>query len=404
MRHHLTVRSRAKARGAHVGISGSVRIPFLAPHPKGITVISKKAIALCATVGVTLSGIALATPANAEPVSNSYSIVGSDTLEDVVSALANGTNISGSTVRSTVNLTSIGSFDATGSSYITTKSGGVRFGRPNGSGDGVKALSRSIDGAAYTSGTPGSPTGVVITGQVDIARSSSAGTANANGELMYVPFGRDAIAYAYNGTAADISSLSGSEMKSLYECSVTTVNGVTVTPIIPQNGSGTRKDWLAKIGSSETAMRTVAEGGCVVEGQEHDATTLTTNSVMPMAVSRWIAMNTGASYDKRGTGTLGSMVAGTSPVTGTGSAMVPNPTYYADTTWGRDTYLVVEYARVSLGNAKYDANLAKLIDPTQATALTNTSAVATRAGAVKKKYGFLAPTSGVVAYRVAKTS
>lgn len=404
MRHSLTVPPKALTTGEHVGTSGSVRIPFLAPHPKGITVISKKAIAFCATVGVTLSGIALAAPAHADPVSNSYSIVGSDTLEDVVSALANGTSITSSAIRSTVNGASIGSFDATGSPYITTKSSGVRFGRPNGSGDGVKALSRSIDGAAYTSGTAGSPVNVVITGQVDIARSSSAGTANANGELMYVPFGRDAIAYAYNGTATDISSLSGSEMKSLYECSVTTVNGVTVTPIIPQNGSGTRKDWLGKIGSSETAMRTVAEGGCVVEGQEHDATTLTTNSVMPMAVSRWIAMNTGASYDKRGTGTLGSMVAGTSPVTGTGTAMVPNATYYSDTTWGRDTYLVVEYARVNSASAKYDVNLAKLLDAAQGNSLTNSQTLITKAGAVKKKFGFLAPTSGVVAYRVAKTA
>jgi ABC-type phosphate transport system substrate-binding protein len=366
---------------------------------------SKKAIALCATVGVALSGFAIATPAFADPVSNSYTIVGSDTLEDVVSALANGTAITGSSVRSTVNKTSIGSFDATGSPYITTKSSGVRFGRPNGSGDGVKALSRSIDGAAYTSGTTGSPTNVIITGQVDIARSSSAGTANVNGELMYVPFGRDAIAYAYKGTANGIDGITASQMKSLYECSSGfQIGGTTVTPIIPQAGSGTRKDFLAKIGSSEALMLTVGEGGCVVEGQEHDATSLTAESVMPMAVSRWIAMNTGASYDKRGTGTLGSLVTGVAPVTGTGSSMVPNAPYYADTTWGRDTYLVVEYARVNSADAKYDANLAKLLDSAQSTALTNTSSVVSRAGAVKKKFGFLAPTSGVVAYRVAKTA
>ncbi len=378
---------------------------FLAAHPKGITVISKKAIALCATVGVAISGIALATPANAEPVSNSYSIVGSDTLEDVVNALANGTLITGSNVRTTVNLSTIGSFDATGSPYITTKSAGIRFGRPNGSGDGVKALSRSIDGGQYTSGTAGSPTNVTLTGQVDIARSSSAGALNAAGELMYVPFGRDAIAYAYKGVATGIDAISKSQMKSLYECSAGfQIGGVTVTPIIPQAGSGTRKDFLSKIGSDETLMKTVAEGGCVVEGQEHDATTLTAESVMPMAVSRWIAMNTGASYDKRGTGTLGSLVAGQSPVIGTGTTMAPNPAYYSDATWGRDTYLVVEYARVNSQDAKYDANLAKLLDPTLATALTNSQTTTpAKAGSVKKKFGFLAPTAGVVAYRVAKT-
>ncbi|MGO4785529.1 hypothetical protein [Cryobacterium sp. W22_MBD10_FK3] len=366
--------------------------------------ISKKAIAFCATVGVTLSGIALAAPAHADPVSNSYSIVGSDTLEDVVSALANGTAISGASVRSTANSTTIGSFDATGSPYITTKTSGVRFGRPNGSGDGVKALSRSIDGSKYTSATPGSPANVVITGQVDIARSSSGGTKDANGELLYVPFGRDAIAYAYKGAASGIDSITASQMKSLYECSAGfQIGGTTVTPIIPQGGSGTRKDFISKIGVTETSMLTVAEGGCVVEGQEHDATTLTAESVMPMAVSRWIAMNTGASYDKRGTGALGSLVSGQAPVTGAGSAMVPNPAYYADTTWGRDTFLVVQYARVNSADPKYDANLDKLLDSTQATGLTNSQTLISKAGAVKRKFGFLAPTAGVVAYRVAKT-
>jgi hypothetical protein len=46
-------------------------------------VISKKSAAMAAIIGVALSGFALA-PAQAEPVSNSFSIVGSDTLEDVV--------------------------------------------------------------------------------------------------------------------------------------------------------------------------------------------------------------------------------------------------------------------------------------------------------------------------------
>ena len=388
-----------------VGTGESDRARLFATHPKGITVISKKAIALCATVGIALSGIAIAAPANADPVSNSYTVVGSDTLEDVVSALANGTSVTGSSVRTTANGTTIGSFDATGSSYITAKSGGVRFGRPNGSSDGVKALSRSMDGASYTAaaqvGKPASPA-AVITGQVDIARSSSGGTLNTSGELLYVPFGRDAFAYAYNGAGLD--TITGSQMKSLYECSLTTINGVAVTPIVPQAGSGTRKDWVQKIGTSETAMLTVSEGGCVVEGQEHDATSLVTNSVMPMGVSRWIAMNTGSSFDKRGTGSLGTLISGVSPVTGTGTAMVPNAAYYADPTWGRDTFLVVPFARVDAANAAYDANLAALIDATKSTSLTNSSPIVSRSGAVKKKFGFLAPTTGLTPYRVAKTA
>ncbi|TFC34844.1 hypothetical protein E3O55_02235 [Cryobacterium sp. MDB1-18-2] len=363
--------------------------------------ISKKAIALCATVGVALTGFAIATPANAEPVSNSYVAVGSDTLEDVVSALANGSSLSGSSVRSTTaGGATIGSFDATGTAYITTKSSGVRFGRPNGSGDGRTALLRSIDGAAYTSGTVGAPAAVVISGQVDIARSSGSGTVDAAGSLIQVPFGRDAIAYAYdNGsTATGIDTIDTATMTSLYTCSVTTLGGVTVTPIIPQAGSGTRKDFMAKIGVTDATL-----GSCVQTGQEHDASNLGINQIMPMSVSRWVAMNTGASYPKKkDTTVLGSLVAGTTPVTGTGTSMVPNATYYADSVWGRDTYLVVQYARVDPTNASYDATLAGLLDPTKSTSLTNSqTSLASKAGSLKKKFGILAP-STTTAVRISK--
>lgn len=362
--------------------------------------ISKKAIALCATVGVAISGIAIATPATAEPVSNSYSIVGSDTLEDVVSALANGSSLTGASVRSLAAGASMGSFDATGSSYITAKSSGVRFGRPNGSGDGRTALLRSIDGAPYTSGTVGAPANVVITGQVDIARSSGSGTVDPAGSLIQVPFGRDAIAYAFDSgsTAPGIDTIDAATMTSLYTCSTTQLGGVTVTPVIPQAGSGTRKDFMSKIGVTDATL-----GSCVTVGQEHDASALGINTIMPMSVSRWVAMNTGASYPKKkATTVLGSLVAGTTPVTGTGTAMVPNQTYYNDSTWGRDTYLVVEYARVDPTNAAYDATLAGLLDPTKSTSLTNSqTSFSAKAGALKKKFGILAP-STTTAVRISK--
>jgi hypothetical protein len=360
----------------------------------------KKAIALCATVGVVLSGIVLVSPANAEPVSNSYSIVGSDTLEDVVSALVNGSTLSGSFVRTTAGGTTLGSFDATGTSYITTKPGGMRFGRPNGSGDGRTALLRSIDGAAYTSGTIGAPAAVTISGQVDIARSSGAGTQDPAGSLVQVPFGRDAIAYAYDSasTATGIGAISAAAMTSLYTCTITTIGGVTVTPVIPQPGSGTRKDFMSKIGVTDATL-----GACVTTGQEHDASSLAVNSVMPMSVSRWVAMNTGASFPKKkATTVLGSLVTAVAPVTGTGTDMVPNKAYYDDSTWGRDTYLVVEFARVDPTSTAYDSKLADLLDPTKITSLTNTQAtVAGQSGSLKKKFGILAP-SVTTAVRISK--
>ncbi|CAL8978948.1 hypothetical protein PROP_02648 [Propionicimonas sp. T2.31MG-18] len=340
-----------------------------------------------------------ASTASAEPVSDSYVIVGSDTLQDVVNALINGTNITGPTLRSTASGAFAGSYDATGSTLIQTKTLGPRFGRPNGSSDGVKALSRSIDGAAYKAGTAGSPT-VVITGQVDIARSSSGATAVADGPLRYIPFGRDALSYAHTGTATAFDSIDAATLKGLYECTVTQVGGVTVTPVIPQAGSGTRKDFLAKISSTETLMKEVSEGGCVVVGQEHDTefladgtTAFPANAVTPMSAAQWVAQNTGAGIDRRGANAKIGSPTGVSPVTGTGAAMEPNSAFYTNTTWGRDTYLVVENARVTLGDPKYDAALANLVS-TSSSKLGNTGTAATsQAGSVKKKFGFLAPAS-----------
>lgn len=370
--------------------------------------ISRKVVALCAAFGVALTGASIAVPATAEPVANTFAIVGSDTLEDAVNGLVNGAV--GSSVRTFAKGSTMGSFDATGSPCIVTKAFGARFGRPNGSTDGVRALSRSIDGGTYTSATTTCPdnTARVITGYVDIARSSSARTAAPSGELLYIPFGRDAFAYAYHSTstAAGIATLTKAQLTAFFDCSVRTLDGATITPVVPQSGSGTRSDWLSKLGLTETTLVTVGEGGCVVEGQEHDGRSLTVaNSIMPMSASRWVAMQTGMTVSKIGSAVLAGIAdVGSAPVTGTGADTVPNSAYYADSTWGRDTYLVVEYARVNPSDPKYDADLAAAVDPTISDSLANTSStVSSRAGFWKKKFGFLAPASSTT-FRVAKVS
>ncbi|GAA3883879.1 substrate-binding domain-containing protein [Leifsonia kafniensis] len=348
---------------------------------------SRKALALCAVVGVTIAGLALSAPAQADPVSNSYALVGSDTLQDAGNALANGTNVTGTRVRAVAaDGTSIGSFDAFGSAAIQTKSSGVYFARPAGSGDGVKALSRSIDGAPYSVAGNTTPA-ISITGQVDIARSSS-GPASAaidpNGLLAYVPFGRDALSYAYNGTGLD--QLTGAQLKNIYECTLTVVNGVTVTPVLPQSGSGTAKFFLGAIGNPTL-------GSCVVPNvAENDGTVLNAaGKIVPFSVASWVAQKNGAAQNRTGTATLlGSTQGATAAFTGSGSSLVPNSAYYANSTWGRDTYVVVEYARITAG-AQFDAGLAALVDRTKAKSLTNFAASITTSGAVKTKFGFLAP-------------
>jgi len=357
-------------------------------------VSKKKFIAAGAALGVVATLFATAPAANAEPIANGPAIVGSDTLQDVVNALVNGTQVTTSDVRSTARSIFASSFDATGSVTIQTKSQGPRFGRPNGSSDGVKALSRSIQGTGYSSATPGSPTNVIISGQVDVARSSSGASTVADGLLLYIPFGRDALTYAHNGGSnVAFDTLDGPTLKGIYECTITTVGGVTVNPVIPQAGSGTRKDFLAAIGSNEAGMKELTEtGGCVAVGQEHDTSALATNAITPMSAAQWVAQNTGAGVDRRGAGVkLGSPVAGQVPVLGTGSAAVPNPDYYSNSTWGRNTFIVVENARVTSGDVKYDANLANLVSNATDKLGNIQSTLNAQAGKVKLKFGFLAP-------------
>ena len=173
-------------------------------------------------------------------------------------------------------------------------------------------------------------------------------------------------------------------------------NSIVVSPVLPQSGSGTRKDFLSKLSVTDSSL-------AVASGQEHDATTMTaTNSVMPMSVSRWIAMKNTASFDKSGTAKIGSIynatTLGASPVLTEGTKLVPNSAYYADSTWGRDVFLFVERARIESGNAKYDDNLFQLLDPS-VNALSNTETTgASKAGKVKALFGFLPPSSTTLAY------
>ena len=428
---------------------------------------AKKIVATVAVFGAGFAAFSTSSAVQAEPVSNSYSIVGSDTLEDVVNAIVNGTAITGSTVRVTQNGATLGSFDATGTPYIITKPGGVRFSRPNGSGEGFNALSSSMYegatasnnlftsaiyqgvGAVNGTGNASMPAGlknVNVFGQVDIARSSSGdpkttsrtGT-EADATIVRVPFARDAIALAFTPSlaaavcaagqdgdagAACIPYLTEAQLKSLYETTdaspFVTINSTNVPAkgVVPQAGSGTRKDFLTKINALETSALTAAiTAGRVGVGQEHDATAaaFTGDAVMPMSASRWIAMQNGASFDKSGTAVIGSVYTstvgtgtfGASPVLGTAPALTPNPAYYGDLNWGRNVYLFVERARIDnaftaggaiVAGSKYDANLAALLDPT-VNKLSNTETTgASKVGKVKLLFGFLAPSSTSLAY------
>ncbi|MFJ6652769.1 substrate-binding domain-containing protein [Microbacterium sp. NPDC091313] len=363
----------------------------------------KKIAALGAVVGVVLAGVGLASSASAEPVSNSYAIVGSDTLQDSMNALSNGTNVSGSFVRILANGKSVGNFDAFGSAAIQTKENGVYFARPNGSGSGRDALRASVSGANWSVTNNATPARV-IAGQVDIARSSSgAGTnASSDGRLLYVPYARDAVGYAYKGGTAAWANLTKAQLKAIYDGTLTSIDGVAVTPRLPQAGSGTRTFFLNALGYSGSAPTAPAVNDTGNTTPENDATVLGDNQIIPFSVANWVAQANNVS----GVNTvaaapsvqLGSPVAGQVPFTGTAPNLVPSAGFYADTTFGRDTYLIVERAKVQssftyTGAPAYDPVLAGLVDSTKTTSFTNFSTAPFAPGAVKRKFGFLAPSS-----------
>ena len=355
----------------------------------------KKIIAMSTVAGIALAGLAFSS-ASAEPVANSYVLVGSDTLQDSTNALTNGTGASGSFVRVLSNGASLGNFDAFGGAAIQTKPNGPFFGRPAGSGAGVTALRASITGNPYTAGGTNTTPAKVITGQVDIARSSSGPGSNANaaGQLLYVPYARDAVAYAYKGGTAAWANLTPAQLKQIFDGTLTTIDGVAIKPRLPQTGSGTRNFFLPAIGyaSGTTVAPGVSDVGNATP--ENDASVLAGGDIIPFSVASWVAQANGVTGVNSTTTTgvhLGSPIAGNAPYTGTAPSLVPNATYYASTSFGRDTYLVVENARVVAG-AKFDAGLAKLVDGSTAS-LNNFGALANTPGAVKKKFGFLAPST-----------
>lgn len=355
-----------------------------------------------ASVGIAtglLAGlVAVATPASADPVTGGYAIVGSDTLQDSMNALVNGTSVTGANVRVAANGVNLGSFDAFGGAKIRTKVTGGYFTRPGGSGAGVNALLASINGTPLN--------GESLTGQVDIARSSSGPAAvNVNGAIVYVPFARDAVAYAYQVPATDtacataLSSLTAAQLTAIYNAATpnTTLCSTAITPRLPQSNSGTRKFFLKALGVTTVGAAVPATDNQPTGQQENTGGQISDYQIIPFSAASWIAQSNGAAPNTIGafpTLKLGA-VNGQLAYSGTGSNLSPVAAAYSDTTFGRDTYLVVEYARVNSADPKYDPALATLVDPSKgANSLVSfVTALAGQPGAVKAKFGFMAPST-----------
>lgn len=342
-----------------------------------------------AAFAVAALALGVSVPANADPTPvGSFKPlvgVGSDTTENIVNGL-------GSVV------SNLGSYDATGSATIQTRSGGVLFNRPNGSGNGQRALSASIN----LTGTRVWPatTGVNITGQVDFARSSSAPSSSFPGsDLTFIPYARDAVSFAVSaasdfprdipaGAAAqDSISPAPFTLRNIYRGTVTSYadaefNSVTIRPLLPQTGSGTRSFWIGQLGLTEA---NITSGGVATDlgntVQEHNGTFVTgAGDIVPFSVAQFIQQGNYASLpttvvERRGNIQLGSI--------GTNKPYVPSATggveLNAAFPVNRLVFNVVSTARLS-GTSAADVQL-------QQAFAGSTSQVCAAASTIKQ-YGF----------------
>jgi hypothetical protein len=283
--------------------------------------------------------------------------VGSDTIQDVMNGMAKTITIGGVQV--------IGSYDAVTPvtaavhELISTRDSGAastQFTRPNGSGEGVKALSYSTFGSSNVLISGGT---TIPSGSVDFARSSSGPSGSYTGtdrDLAFIPFAQDAVTYAVSAASAfprnlplgpsysdaptnSVIDTAALNLYNIYHCTVSTYSAsgknYLIHPLLPQSGSGTRKYWVQKVGladSTGTELSTLpscvkdsypsssaAQGGGA-SVQEHDGTGLVDpGDIAPFSISQYLAQGNHKALpssvdERRGNIALGS-IGGFAPIT-----------------------------------------------------------------------------------------
>lgn len=343
------------------------------------------AVVFAAVIGLT---VAFAGPASADPATT-YVTVGSDTIQDVMNQFATD-EFPGQ----------IGSWDAvnpvTGTAHeIITPKAGCSMTRPNGSGEGLNALRKSINPntTATQLAAPPAP------GCVDFSRSSSGpgGNSVTDGQLQYIPFALDAVgtatgpATAVGGsdpavataiTHADLftegTTTSPGDLINLYKsCQPVTEGGVTYDPnipaaagdqqihlYVPQAGSGTRNFWANTLGFNATTLPSCVHDtivGTTTPVEEHDGTVYAQDAdgFGPFSIAQWVAQSNGH-HDRRHNAVVHSLTAAASG----GTAVTPltsGGTLNTNYPIRREVYTIVQRDRVVAGDSNFDPTLAALL-------------------------------------------
>jgi ABC-type phosphate transport system substrate-binding protein len=349
---------------------------------------TKKRLAFGLVVTAAVAAASIGGAAKADPKQYSAAVgVGSDTVQAVMNAMAgneNGINYTPIQSDAASGARQVVSFNALGSTCISPKINFGTFTRPNGSTQGRRALSRSIDGTKYGSAACG---GVIdVSGEVDFARSSAGPAAgDAGTALTYIPFGRDAVTFAYyqktpTATSPTITTLSQAQLVSLFSTGPQTIGGTRIVPCGIQLGSGTYNFWLGIVSGNTAATEAAAVATCLPFGnnatlggrlEENDALALqkagdalaassaaeaNTEVIIGFSAANYAAESNGVSAGTAPQSVnvgIGSETGLTNPLNGTAGAYTPNSAFYASTTFGRNVYTVWDTSVITsaLGNA-----------------------------------------------------
>jgi hypothetical protein len=351
---------------------------------------------------VTAGGTAQADPA----WTTGFVGVGADVTQDLWAAYSGASPAPGLSQANTTfytplnagsaqNFLTVSSYDAnppgqptTTAGCIITKAGGNAWDRPNSSTEGLNALEDSVTGTLWE----GSPTctgaGENITGQVAFARSAR-GVKTAGSNLTFIPYGRDAVGLlVYTPTSGSpLAHLTEAELAALYTSASGSevINGVTTYACLSISGSTPRSNLESALGVSDTQAAAAAaaadaanvSGGLcpsIVQNSGnafYSAVSSLGNSfgaVIPISSASWESQANDVALDRSATArtngvdlaaltNAGSVDLGQPYNSGTigsgphagSSGEVPNPTYYADTSFGYNVYTVVPTRNVTAG-------------------------------------------------------
>lgn len=370
--------------------------------------VAVRTVAALAVTGAVASTMSLS--ASADPKQyDAFVGLGSDTTQDVLNALAghaNGNNFDPVQTSSVTGQKQLISFNATNpdtglTDCIVTKIGGPALDRPNGSSAGRRALSRAVDGTGFGTANCGGP--VNVSGFVDFARSSSGPSSGDTGtDLTYIPFGNDAVSFAYYRAAGNpVDTLTRAELTNLFINGPQTIDGVRIVPCGIQDGSGTYGFWNRVTTATEAQEDTATAlcNGLLGRAQENDAVDLKDRGdalaavageadsqvVIGFSAGSFIAKSNGVADPlppaETGIGNIDDDGAGNnlgSPVTGTAPNLAPNSSFYANGTFGRQVYNVLPTVVIdSLFGNNDLKSMFKDEDPGPANTATLCSATAT---------------------------